>query len=312
MKFRTLGRTGASVSPLGFGASPLGDVFRATDPAEGDRAVHYAIDQGINLFDVSPYYGNTLAEERLGKALAGRRGSVFLATKCGRYGDGVFDFSAGRIKASIDESLTRLRTDYVDLLQAHDIEFADAAQIETETIPALREIQRKGKARFIGITGYPLRVMTQIAAAAPVDTILSYCRYNLLISDMDTLLTPFARQKGIGLINASPLHMGILTPRGAPEWHPAPPEVRRAGQQIVALCQQRGVDPSDIALRFCFDHPYAASTLAGMSTRKHVERNLRALTTEIDPELFSEIQRLVEPVKDTVWPSGRPENADYL
>jgi L-galactose dehydrogenase len=125
MEFKKLGTTELEVSILGFGASPLGDVFGNTDPAEGKRAVHLAIDGGINFFDVSPYYGLTLAEERLGNALAGYRDKILLATKCGRYGADRFDFSAARVTTSINESLARLRTDYVDLLQAHDVEFED-------------------------------------------------------------------------------------------------------------------------------------------------------------------------------------------
>ncbi|MGH9583627.1 MAG: aldo/keto reductase, partial [Bryobacteraceae bacterium] len=160
MLYRTLGSTGLSVSVLGFGASPLGDVFGIAEPSEGMQAVHEAIDSGINFFDVSPYYGRTLAEARLGKALLGHRHKVVLATKCGRHGLDSFDFSARRVKASIDESLGRLQTDYVDLLQAHDIEFGDARQIVEETIPALRAIQ--GKARFIGITACPLAILSEI------------------------------------------------------------------------------------------------------------------------------------------------------
>src|ERR1700730_15846431 len=129
MEYRKLGGTGLEVSMLGFGASPLGNVFGTTDPTEGKRAVHLAIDRGINFFDVSPYYGLTLAEDRLGEALVGSRDKVVLATKCGRYGADHFDFSARRVTASIDESLKRLRTDYVDLLQAHDVEFGDVQQI---------------------------------------------------------------------------------------------------------------------------------------------------------------------------------------
>ena len=86
MVYRTLGNTGLSVSPIGFGASPLGDVFGRTDPVEGVRAVHRAVDAGINFFDASPYYGSTLAEERLGNAIIGIRTKVILSTKCGRYG----------------------------------------------------------------------------------------------------------------------------------------------------------------------------------------------------------------------------------
>ena len=310
MEYRTLGSTGASVSILGFGASPLGDVFGTTDQAESNRTVHYAIDQGVNFFDVAPYYGKTLAEERLGKALSGKRDKVFLATKCGRYDANSFDFSRKRTRESIDESLGRLGTDHVDLLQAHDVEFGDLRQIVEETIPALREIQREGKARFIGITGYMLRMLTEIAEQAPVDSILSYCRYNLLVTDMDALLTPFARQRGIGLINASPLHMGILTVQGAPAWHPAPAEVREAGAAVVQLCEQRGMDASQVALRFCLNHPYVATTLVGMSSREQVQRNVDALTMEIDRDLFADIERVVKPVKDAIWPSGRLENAD--
>lgn len=310
MRYKSLGSTGISLSVLGFGASPLGDVFHVTDPKEADKAVHLAIDQGVNLFDVSPYYGRTLAEERLGKALSGKRDRVFLATKCGRYGADSFDFSACRIESSIDESLVRLRTEYVDLLQAHDVEFGDVRQIIEETIPALRRIQQAGKARCIGITGYPLRMLTAIAQETPVDTILSYCRYNLMITDMDLLLTPFVRERGMGLINASPLHMGILTDQGAPAWHPAPPAVKDVGARIVEACRRRGTDPSVVALRFCLDHPYAASTLVGMSDAKQVKDNLRALDAAVDPALMEQIEQMVKPVKDAVWASGRPENAD--
>ena len=296
---------------LGFGASPLGDEFRKTTAEERQRAVDAAIDQGINFFDVSPYYGRTLAEERLGEALGNKRNKIILATKCGRYDVAKFDFSAGRVTASVDESLRRLRTDYVDLIQCHDIEFGDLNQVINEAIPALRKVQQAGKARFVGITGLPLNMMKTVASAVPVDTFLSYCRYNLLIKDMDELLTPFARKHGIGLINASPLHMGILTERGAPDWHPAPKEVIAAGEQVVKLCQRRGVQVADVALRFCIEHPYVSTTLVGMSRPDHVERNIRGIAKPVDPELFEEIRAIVAPVANITWPSGRPENNDY-
>lgn len=311
MEYRVLGKTGLNVSVISYGASPLGDEFRKTDPAEGVRAVHCAIDQGMNYFDVSPYYGRTLAEERLGIALEGKRDKIYLATKCGRYDSDRFDFSAERITASIDESLKRLRTDYVDVLQAHDIEFGDCNQIIEETVPALRKIQASGKARFVGITGLPLKIMRKVAEAAEVDTFLSYCRYNLMITDLDDLLTPFARENGIGLINASPLHMGILTERGSPDWHPAPDKVKQAGARVVEICQKHGVRVADVALRFCLDHPHLATTLVGMSRVGHVETNIRVVDTTADPELLREIEQAVAPVNNVTWPSGRPENNDY-
>src|SRR3984957_596128 len=136
MNYRKLGKTDLNLSLIGFGGAALGGVFGNVDPGEGMRAVHLAVDSGINFFDTSPYYGTTLAETRLGAALLGRRDRVIIATKCGRYGTNEFDFSAKRVTASIDESLRRLQTDYVDLLQVHDLEFGDAQQIIEETIPA--------------------------------------------------------------------------------------------------------------------------------------------------------------------------------
>jgi L-galactose dehydrogenase len=310
MRYRQLGQTGLDVSMIGFGASPLGNVFSVTDPAEGVRAVHAAMEHGINFFDVSPYYGATLAEQRLGDALAGRRDQAILATKCGRYGAAEFDFSASRITASVEESLGRLQTDYVDLLQVHDVEFGSIEQIVDETLPAMRGLQQAGKTRFIGITGYSLKSLLAIATAAPVDTILSYCRYNLMVRDMDDALTPLAESKSIGLINASPLHMGILSPNPVPDWHPAPPSIRAIGAQASQIGATHGVQLTEVALRFCLAHPYVSSTLVGMTTVAEVEQNLRALDPEDDARVVEEITGALGPNLNYVWPSGRAENHD--
>jgi L-galactose dehydrogenase len=310
MQYRTLGRTSLNVSVLGFGASPLGDVFGITDPKDGERAVHLAVDRGINFFDVSPYYGLTLAEERLGCALRERRHKIILATKCGRYGVENFDFSARRVREGVEESLRRLKTDYVDLLQAHDVEFGDVHQIIGETLPEMRRLQQEGKARFIGITGYPLKVLRRIAEAVEVDTILSYCRYNLVATDMDAVLTSFAQEHKIGMINASPLMMGILTVQGPAAWHPAPPQVRELALKAALRCNREGVSLSLIALQYCLRHAYVSSTLTGMSTPEEVEENLSALCLKIDDSLLEELKAILAPVANTVWPSGRPENRD--
>jgi L-galactose dehydrogenase len=311
MNYRTLGNTGMQVSELGFGASPLGNEFHPVEADDCARAVHCAIDSGINFFDVSPYYGRTLAEERLGSALRGRRHQVILATKCGRYGKDEFDFSAARVYRSIDESLTRLQTDYVDLWQAHDVEFGDLTQVIEETLPAMRAVQQQGKARFIGITGYQLRALRRVATEAGVDTVLSYCRYNLLIGDMERLLTPVVKETGTGLINASPLHMGVLTAEGPPSWHPAPSRVQTAGREAADLCRERGADLAAVALQYCLAHPYVAVILVGMASEEYVRRNVRAAEEKPDWDLISEIQLRVAHASDVTWPAGRPENEDY-
>ncbi len=310
MEYRKLGQTDLDLSLVGFGTSPLGGAFGSIDAAEGMRAVHLAVDSGINFFDSSPFYGLTLAETRLGEALVGRRQRVLVSTKCGRYGMTDFDFSAKRVLASMDESLRRLQTDYVDLFQVHDVEFGDVQQIIDETLPALRLLQQQGKARYIGVTGYPLTVLRRIAAEAPVDSILSYCHYDLMNTQMDEVLTLFAQVHGIGLINAAALHMGILTEPGPQPWHPAPPKVREAGKKAAEFCRSQGVDIADVAMRFCLDHPYVSSTLVGLGSTRQVEASLKPLKTTTDHELLRQLQTIVAPAFNYAWPSGRPENQD--
>ena len=305
---RQLGNTDLQISIMGFGASPLGDVFGIANPAEGIRAVHHAVSEGINFFDVSPYYGLTLAEQRLGEGLKGRRQQVVLSTKCGRYGADEFDFSARRIRQSLEESLKRLQTDYVDLLHAHDIEFGDLPQIIEETIPTMRRLQEEGKVRYIGISGYPIHFLMRVAKAAPIDTILGYCHYNLLANDLTEELSPFAESSHIGLINASPLHMGLLTEQGPPSWRPAPTEVQRAASQAIEYCHTQGADLSEIALHYCLQYPHVATTLVGMSTSREVQRNPSALDASVRPETLKRIQEILAPVHNTIWVSGKPEN----
>lgn len=311
MRYQPLGNTGISVPVLSFGASPLGNEFGVADEAECERAVHRAIDLGITCFDTSPYYGRGLSEERLGLALQGRRQQVVITTKCGRYDTAVFDFSAERVQRSIDESLMRLRTDYVDVLFAHDVEFGDPVQVIEETIPALRDIQRQGKARAIGITGFPVALLHTIAAAAPVDAIMSYCRYNLLMDDLASELAPFCQQQGIGLFNASPLHMRVLSEKGPPDWHPAPAEVKAVARAVLASCQQHGASIEDVALQFCLRWQGAASTVVGMSKPGHVENNVAAMAGVASEALLAEIAQLVKPVKNRAWACGRPENENF-
>ena len=308
MQYRTLGNTGLNVSIVGFGASPLGNVFGPVTPAEANAAVAHALDSGINLFDVSPYYGLTVAEERLGAALAGRRHQAILATKCGRYGAADFDFSARTMTDRFEDSLRRLQTDHVDLLQLHDVEFGNIAQIVHVAIPAVRKLQQQGKARFIGITGYWPGLLARIAAEVEVDTVLNYCHSNLLADDMDRELAPLAAQRRFGLMNASPLHMGLLGGGEVPEWHPAPLPVREAARQVVALCHQHDINPVTLAFSTCLKHPAAASTFIGIRDVAQVDTALAAVDYTPSPSLLTEIQAITAPIFNQHWPSGRPAN----
>lgn len=308
VEYRILGKTGLRVSKLGFGGSPLGGVFGPIDEAEGIRAVHTALDRGINFFDTSPYYGLTKAEATLGRALKGiSRDKYYLATKVGRYGDTEFDFSAARVVASVEESLRRLNVDYVDLIQCHDIEFSSLDQVVEETLPALRKVCAQGKARFIGITGLPMKIYPCVLDRTEVDSILSYCHYTLFDTSLESLI-PYLEKKQLGIISASPLAMGLLTEQGPPAWHPAPAEIKKTCAAAAAYCRSKGVDVAQLALQFSLANPKIHSVLVGMATCELLEKNLEWAELPLDPALVAEVQTVLQPVRNGTWPSGRPEN----
>lgn len=308
MEFRTLGRTGLRVSALSLGASPFGGVFGNVSFQECKRCLDAALDVGINFVDCSPYYGQTKAEARLGQTLQGvARDRYILATKVGRYGEGEFDFSPARVTRSVDESLGRLGVECVDIIQCHDIEFGDLNQIVDETLPALRAVVVQGKARFVGITGLPLKVFREVVARAPVDTILSYCHYSLPDTTLETLI-PVALERGTGLINASPLSMGLLTSRGAPHWHPAPDPIQSACRRAARHCQNRGASIEKLAIQFALANKSFATTLVGTSRADQIAQNVRWLSEPIDEALLREVQETLLPIKNQTWPSGRAEN----
>lgn len=308
MEYRTLGKTGWKVSVLGFGASPLGGVFGDITETEAALAVRTALDAGINFFDVAPFYGLTKAETVLGRALVGMpRDSYYLATKVGRYGADVFDFSAERVTRSVDESLSRLPTDHIDLIQCHDIEFGSLEQIVTETIPALRQLQTAGKVRAIGISGLPLAIYPYVLDRTDVDTILSYCHYTLSDTALTDLL-PYLEEKQVGIINAAPLGMGLLSEAGPPAWHPAPDTLKSACARAAVHCRERGEDIARLALQFSLAEPRIATTLVGMGSAEQVKQNVASVEAPPDALLLAEIQEILAPFHNLTWPSGRPEN----
>ncbi|CAA6653504.1 unnamed protein product [Spirodela intermedia] len=313
---RELGSTGIKVSCVGFGASPLGNVFGPVSDDEALAAVRRAFELGINFFDTSPYYGGTVSESVLGRclrALGVPRSEFFVSTKCGRYIDG-FDFSAERVTRSVDESLSRLGLDYVDFLQCHDIEFGSLDQIVSETIPAIQKLKEAGK-----IFNYVLDRVPQES----VDVILSYCHYSINDSSLLSLL-PYLEKKGVGVISASPLAMGLLTDNGPPNGiRPRRSSrllIRRRGRDrrspcLLASCRAaadhcrgKGKNISHLALQYSLGNKGVASVLVGMNSVKQVEENVAAAMEQaangIDEELLKEVEAILGPVKNQTWPSG--------
>lgn len=308
MEYRALGKTGLQVSALSFGGSPLGSVFGEVSQEQANAAVRGALDAGINLFDTSPLYGETRSETVLGNALTGvPRDQYLLSTKCGRYTFTEFDFSPERVVRSVEESLIRLKTDHIDLLFCHDIEFVDIRPVIEETLPALRKVQEQGKIRFLGVSGFPLKIFPTVLAEVELDVVLAYCHYTLQNQRLMKLL-PLLREKGVGVISASPFAMGVLTNRDLPEWHPAPPHVRQVAREAYVYAKGRGIELPDLALQFALANRELDTILTGISSEQELQRNLQAMASSIDAETLAGVLEILEPIRDFVWESGLPEN----
>lgn len=315
---RELGATGLKVSYLSYGGSPLGNIYGDVKEEDVIASVHEAARLGVNFFDVSPYYGATRAETVLGKALKTMpipRESYVISTKCGRYGDNDFDFSAERVTRSVDESLARLNLDYLDIILCHDIEFVNLDQIVNETIPALQKLKESGKVRHIGFSGYPLKIFRYVLDRVPkgaVEVILSYCHHSL--NDTTLLeLVPYLQEKGVGFISASPLSLGLFSGKGWPEWHFAPPELKAACAKAGEVCKEQGKSIRNLALQFALKNPIIPTTLVGMPSVNEVRENVKtALKLQqggsIDEELLQQVEQVLQPVKNLTWLSGREVN----
>jgi len=307
MKYNKLGNTGMLVSELSFGASSLGGVFRSIKETEAIESVFTAIDCGINFIDVSPYYGHYKAETVLGKALKDiPRNNYFLSTKVGRYGkDGVntWDYSAKRAKESVYESMDRLNIDYIDLINVHDIEFADLKQVAEETVPALAELKSEGIVGHIGITDLQpenLKWVVEHVEPGMIESVLCFCHYSL----NDTLLTEyfdFFESNGIGIINASPLSMGLLSTRGVPDWHPAPKSLVEACASAVKHINDSGCQAEKTAIQFACSNPHIATTLFSSASPANVRKNVEYVESPCDWNLVKEAQAIIGDQMGVRW-----------
>jgi L-galactose dehydrogenase len=235
------------------------------------------------------------------------RESYYLATKVGRYGDDEFDFSSGRITRSVDESLQRMKVDYIDVIQCHDIEFVQLDRIINEALPALYRLKETGKVRFVGITGFPLKALQRVVERAEVDTVLSYCHYTLYDTSLNGLL-PLLQKKGVGVINASPLGMGLLTDRGIPSWHPAPTEIVTACNRAAEFCRRMDTDIAKLALQYALTNENIHTTLVGTASVKNLEQNIRWMEEPIDREILMQVHSILQPIHNRTWISGLEEN----
>jgi len=306
MRYRDLGRTGLRVSVISQGGAAIGQQYGPVSLAEAADCVHAAIDAGVNLIDTSAYYGEGRSEEILGEVLQGGwRDRVRICTKAGRLDASEFDFTPAGMRRCLEGSLKRLRTDHVDILLAHDIEFADDSdRVFTETAGLLHDLKREGKCRFVGMSCYPLGLLRQAIERCRLDVVISYCHFNLQNTELLTELLPVAARHGVGMLNASPLAMGLLTNQGPPPWHPAPPAIKDACRAAAELCRARGADVAFLGMQFCLAESRIPSTVTGTAKKGELDANLRALREPIDAKLLADGQTVLAPVRDQTWPSG--------
>ena len=302
MLYRRLGRTGLQVSAVSLGGAAVGQQYGPVSVAEAGDTIHAALDAGANLIDTSAYYGEGRSEEILGEVLAGHRSRVFIGTKAGRLGANRFDFSAAGLRACLEGSLRRLRTDYVDILLAHDIEYADDfEQVFNETAGALHDLKREGKCRFVGMSCYPLGLLKRAVERCELDAVISYCHFNLQNQRLLAEFLPTAAAHDVGVMNASPLGMGLLTRQGPPPWHPAGDDVKQACRAAAMACPEIAF----LGMQFCYAEPRIPTTITGTARRAEWEENLRALGSPPDSEQLAAVQALLAPVQGHTWASGR-------
>ncbi|MCI5818092.1 MAG: aldo/keto reductase [Paraprevotella sp.] len=299
MIYNELGKTGMKVSNLGFGASSLGGVFHDIREAEGIKAVHTAVDNGINFIDVSPYYGHYKAETVLGKALKEiERDRYYLSTKVGRYGENgvnTWDYSAKRVAASVYESMERLNIDYIDLINVHDVEFADLNQVVEETLPALVKLREEGVVKHVGITDLQpenLKWVIEHVPAGTIESVLCFCHYSLN-DEMILDYLDFFEANNIGVVNASPFSMGLLTKRGAPAWHPAPEPLKEACRKATEHCAEKGYDIEKLAVQYSTSNPRIATTLFSSANPANVLKCIDYIKDPVDETLVKEVQEII-------------------
>jgi aryl-alcohol dehydrogenase-like predicted oxidoreductase len=315
MEHRLLGRTGVSVSPLCLGAMMFGP-WGNDDRADATRIIHRALDAGINFVDTADVYSVGVSEEIVGEALQGRRDDVVLATKFFLPMDDRPNHSGGSRKWIIQEvenSLHRLKTDYIDLYQAHRP--STTTDIE-ETLGALTDLVHQGKIRYIGSSSFTPSQIVEAQWASRERNLERFVTeqppYSILVRGIEEDVLPTTQRYGMGTLVYSPLSGGWLTGRwrkGAPG---APTSAARPSarfdmsspanqrkldvvEELALLADQSGLSMIDLALAWVINHPGVTSAIIGPRTMEQLESQLPAADVTLSTEILDRVDELVAP-----------------
>ena len=305
-----LGRTPLEVTRLGLGTAPLGGLFEALADDDAHRVVEAAWSAGIRFFDTAPQYGNGLAEQRLGAVLRTKpRDQFVLATKVGRLLragappqsdtfpgapplNPVFDFSYDGVMRSVEESVTRLGIDSIDILHIHDPDehFADAL---SGAYPALDRLRAEGTIRAVGAGMNQAEMLARFAREANFDCFLLAGRYTLLDQVGLKELLPLCVERGIAIIAGGVFNSGILAdpkPGAHYNYQAAPGELVRRAARIKTLCERHGASLKAVAIQFPLGHRAVQTVLTGCRSVDEVNENVEAFQAPIPPAVWQDLK----------------------
>jgi aryl-alcohol dehydrogenase-like predicted oxidoreductase len=313
MQQRELGTSGLRVSAIGLGCMGMTWAYGAADEDEAIATIHRAIELGVTFLDTAETYGPHTNEQLVGRALAGRRDDVVLATKFGvRRGGGdvnnrVVDGSPENVRRSIEGSLQRLGTDHVDLYYQHRID--PSVPIE-ETVGALAELVKQGKVRYIGLSEAAPDTIRRAHAVHPIAAVQS--EYSLFTRDVEAEVLPALRELGIGLVAYSPLGRGYLSGRfrspdelDPDDWRRTQPRfqgenARRNAElagRVAELAEEKGVPPAQLALAWVLAQGDDIVPIPGTKRRTYLEQNAGAVDVELTPD---DVERIAAELPEAV------------
>ncbi len=281
---RRLGRTELEVTCLGMGGARIGGNDVSDD--EAVEAVRRAITLGINYLDTSPLYGES--ERRTGLALAdGWREKIYLATKTGTHPKWRGDYSASGTRRSVENSLSLLGTDYLDVCLVHDPSNMDPVIAKDGALETLQRMREEGLVRCIGL-GVREHEFHKIAIETGiVDVILTYLDYTLLSQTANDWLLSFASERDIGVINGSPIAAGLLS-GVEPDVNARPPEGEMA-HKLWRWCAENDLNLLNLAIQFCLCQPLITTNLSGSKNAAEIEQNFAAATSPIADDVWEEL-----------------------
>ena len=315
MDYRLLGRTGVSVSPLALGTMMFG-AWGNKDTNDSIRVIHRALDAGINFVDTADVCSGGESEEIVGKALAGRRDDVVLATKFfmpmgeqPNHGGG----SRKWIMQAVENSLTRLGTDYIDLYQVHR---PSALMDVEETLGALTDLVRQGKVRYIGSSSYTGSQIVEAQVASRDGNLARFVTeqppYSILVRGIEEDVLPTVQRYGMGTLSYSPLAGGWLSGKWRKDAAPTPTSQARPGARfdmasvanqrklevvdaLAGIADEAGITLIELAIAFVINHPGITSALIGPRTMEQLESQLTAADVTLSGDILDRIDELVAP-----------------